>query len=197
MRGLYEGNGGTAKPGSGESGTDASGGLEGGLNHLIEFGTGDFVVVAEGGVAGDHERSDLVEVTTFEGGSELFCSFDFRDDVAGTLFHGGVEDEVEEGEVCFAEGGEVEDSARFFALGTAFVVTGFGERSGNTGIEDDDGDAIGNWDGSDLQGGDVDLKGVALDSACGCKLIHDSAVDTDVLVFAELAELGELDGSVA
>ena len=38
---------------------------------------------------------------------------------------------------------------------------------------------------------------MTLDAACGCELIHDAAVDADILVFAELAELGEFDGRVS
>ena len=91
---MDKGDSGPAESGSGEPGTDASGSLEGTLHNDIELGARDFVVITEGGVAGDHEGANLVKVTGFEGDGKLFNTVNFCYDVSSTPFNCWVEYKV-------------------------------------------------------------------------------------------------------
>lgn len=198
--GFDEGDGGSAEASAGHSGAEDVGAAEfdGVFDESVDFGCGDFEVVAHGVVRLDHELADGGPVFVVGGVGGVEGALVFGDDVACAFVDGGIElglfgVEVFHGGV--AQSLDAQLLCGGFACLATFGVVSVDEGVFDFGVDDEDGDVgVIECDLAGFVGSAVDEEGVTVLAHGGDELVHDAAGHAGVFVFGFLAEQCLADG---
>ena len=195
-RGPHQGHGTPPESGPGHPCTVTGRVLLGAGHHRVQLRAGDFEVVAQAGVAGVHQASQLEGVPGLHRGDGLERAGVFGDHVPGAAADHliqAVGAGLELSRVHVPQGRHTEEASCGLALHPPFVVGRIRQPPPGSRIQHHDGGPWWQRHRCRLQGATIDQQRVVGLAGGGDHLVHNAAVDAHPFVFRLLPQPGHLD----